>query len=258
MDGRHREAAEVLNPQQAPAGGCRACGTELVADAAFCAACGMATRRGQRQVRVRLDQEARPVRRAALALATLFLGGIVALLAGTAVAEGNDLLRGLFLLGSSVLPLALLGWPSWRQALGGRPGLPGLAMGILAGILGFACAWGYVELLHAIASTQDADGLAPLSPWWATVLMAPLVEEWLLRGVAWEAVWRIGGTKLTILLTATMFAMMHGLNGGFWLEFPHRLVGGILLGLVRWRSASLAPSILAHMTWNGLAVLLLG
>jgi membrane protease YdiL (CAAX protease family) len=66
--------------------------------------------------------------------------------------------------------------------------------------------------------------------------------------VAPRPVWRDGGRA------AALFAFLHGLNGGFFLEFPHRFVMGLMLGWLRARTGSLWPCVLAHFLHNGFVV----
>jgi membrane protease YdiL (CAAX protease family) len=115
-----------------------------------------------------------------------------------------------------------------------------------------------------VRSAAPPAGLAPEAPWagdprwlvwlgWA--VLPALGEEWLCRGVLWEAARRALGAAGTIALTATLFGFLHALNGGLLLEVPHRLAFGLLLGWLRWRSGSLGPCVLAHLVHNGLAIL---
>lgn len=86
------------------------------------------------------------------------------------------------------------------------------------------------------------------------VVVAPLTEEWVDRGALWAACRRAGSPQVALLATSALFALSHGLNGGYLFELPHRSVGGLFLGWLRWRSDSLAAPILAHATWNGISV----
>jgi len=65
---------------------------------------------------------------------------------------------------------------------------------------------------------------------------------------------RNGSPGVAIFLSAALFALVHGLNGGFLLELPHRFVGGVVMGWLRHRSGSLVPGFLAHLLNNVLAV----
>lgn len=82
-----------------------------------------------------------------------------------------------------------------------------------------------------------------------TILPA-LLEEWLCRGVLWEALQRVVRPKIVVIGTAVLFAMMHGLNGAFVLELPHRFAIGLIYGWLRLKSGSLVPGIVAHFLHN--------
>ena len=82
-----------------------------------------------------------------------------------------------------------------------------------------------------------------------------MTEELLDRGVLWEASRRILSPGRTLLLTAALFTIGHGLQGGY-LVYPHRFVAGLVFGWLRLRSGSVLPPIAAHLTCNGTWVLL--
>jgi len=195
-----------------------------------------------------------PARRAAMSLGLIFIGGVAALILGYEIGDPYGLLNVLLIALVSLPVLALLSWPTRSRLLGTRPSGKGTLLAILVGVGCYAMAWAYATGLNSLfSSSSDLEIPAPPA-WWIVVVFAPLLEEWMFRGLAWEAVRRIGGVRLTILVTSTLFALMHGLNGGFWLEFPHRLLGGLLLGVVRYRTGSIYPAILTHAVWNILAV----
>jgi membrane protease YdiL (CAAX protease family) len=87
-----------------------------------------------------------------------------------------------------------------------------------------------------------------------SAVLPALIEEWMCRGALWVALRPIAARGTTILTTAALFATLHGLNGGFVLELPHRFVMGLLLGWLRARSASLWPCVLAHFLHNATVV----
>lgn len=200
-----------------------------------------------------------PERRAAGAIGVLFVGGVVALLLaaewgdeGGLVMAGLDVVVGL-------VTLAILGWPSFHRVFGTPHAMQGpsarFGIGLAGGIVGYAMAAGFLWVVLAVAGLTGEETY-PDVPWWTIVILAPLIEEWMFRGVAWEALRRIGPQRTVLFGSALLFAMMHGLGGGGWLEFPHRFAGGLVLGIVRIKTGVLWPCVLAHFVWNGLAVLL--
>ena len=89
------------------------------------------------------------------------------------------------------------------------------------------------------------------------VAVAPPVEEFMFRGVAFAAVARQFGTGAATLLTTLAFVILHAADKiHYWPGFV--LVGCLALAAVflRLRYRSLWPGILLHMTYNGLLVLL--
>lgn len=147
-------------------------------------------------------------------------------------------------------------------------------------LLGLAVSWGYVAALGA--------GLQELFPWldalpedagehgpglggpglggqefWeqlpmllSVLVVAPLGEEWLCRGVIWRGAERIAGAKGALAVSSFVFGFLHVLNGLLILELPHRWVMGLLYGWLRLRTGSLWPGVLAHALHNTCAVLL--
>ena len=234
---------------------CRKCGAELVAGTRYCTRCGEPTRAQHKRLDAEFRARIAGHGRATWAVAWVFAGTMVAI----AVASGFERAElvqtaGMLLVG--ITGCLLLGRGALRASFGGGATLGELGLGVGAGVLGLGAAVGYVWLLTTASGMEG--GPIPDFPWWSIVLLPPLLEEWLDRGVLWEAMSRIAGPRTVLLGTTTLFAVSHGLNGGFWLEFPHRFAGGLLLGLVRQKSGSLLPCILGHMVWNGAAYALDG
>ena len=198
------------------------------------------------------------MRRASLALGLIFVGVIVSLLLGYLV-EQTGIVADILMLLVGFLTLQVLGWPAKERILGGLPKPSGWLLGVGGGLVGYAIASAYVWLLFSMAELGDDGWLEEMDPgemaiaWWSVVLVAPLLEEWLMRGIAWEAMTRIGGTRATLLVTSALFALMHGLNGAAALEYPHRFAAGLVFGWLRLKTGSLIPPIVAHMVLNGLA-----
>jgi len=85
-----------------------------------------------------------------------------------------------------------------------------------------------------------------------TVLVLPLVEELVHRGVMWQACRRLMGPWWSILVTSVAFALYHGPERVA--DFPGLVVGGVVLGWLRHRSGSLHPCLVGHSVYNGLAI----
>ena len=90
-----------------------------------------------------------------------------------------------------------------------------------------------------------------------TVVGAPVLEEWLFRGVVFRALdaglrARLGGvgTATAVGLSALIFAAAHG----EWLQLPGLFVLGVVLAVVLWRTRRLVPSVLTHVGFNALTM----
>ena len=81
----------------------------------------------------------------------------------------------------------------------------------------------------------------------SVVVMAPLVEETIMRGLVLECFSRVHRRWIAIILTAALFGLMHeptAMIGAFG--------GGVLYGWLRMKTGSVLPCMLGHALWNGL------
>lgn len=78
------------------------------------------------------------------------------------------------------------------------------------------------------------------------VLFGPLVEEIFFRGALFRPLLRRNPAALVVTFTSVFFAISHGV--------PQTVVPiafvGIFMGILRWQSGSLVPSLLLHATFN--------
>ncbi|MEZ4451420.1 MAG: CPBP family intramembrane glutamic endopeptidase [Nannocystaceae bacterium] len=95
---------------------------------------------------------------------------------------------------------------------------------------------------------------AGLPPWIILVGIVPFAalnaafEEYVWRGVLWEAIERVSGPRLALALTALSFGLAH------YRGFPSGAVGvglatiyGLMMGLVRLRAGGLLAPWIAHI-----------
>ena len=80
--------------------------------------------------------------------------------------------------------------------------------------------------------------------------LAPLVEELVFRGLLYGWIESRWGSGLAVVVSSLAFAAAHVEPAHVLLVLPL----GILFGLLRWRTGSLWPSLVAHVANNGLAV----
>ena len=87
------------------------------------------------------------------------------------------------------------------------------------------------------------------------VVFAPIAEEMVFRGWLYTSLRRVAGVKTTIAITSVLFALAH------W-ESTHLyalavLPVGLVLGVIRHRTGTIAASITFHAVYNGAASVLL-
>jgi membrane protease YdiL (CAAX protease family) len=93
-------------------------------------------------------------------------------------------------------------------------------------------------------------------------IAAPLIEEWLFRGVLWDAIEPRARTIGALAITSLLFGPWHwrsyfapswtGSGGTFVLLHS---AFGALCGVLRWRFRSIAPGFIVHAIWNALVPL---
>lgn len=235
--------------------------------ARFCPSCGAPTDEEVAERNARGRQLTRYDGRAVAAIATIFAGTVFAVVAvwrlGLAGLLESLLAKAVTFFGlvtlSGLVAIVLLGRGA-AVASFARPGravwcLTGAALGIAA----FGFSYFYVGGLYSLRGLGELfEGIDryPLDlPTVVSIAVLPaLFEEWLDRGVLWNACDRVTTPGRTILTTTFLFTFMHGVGSGF-LAYPHRFVGGLAMGWLRHRSGSLLPGIAAHFIHNLLCVL---
>jgi uncharacterized protein len=101
-------------------------------------------------------------------------------------------------------------------------------------------------LLELVLGARDPWALAGFA--FTAVVLAPLFEETLFRGVLLPVLGQRWGAIPGLVASALLFAMAHLSLG----ELAPLLVLGLGLGWLRLRSGRLAPCVLMHAFWNGL------
>lgn len=189
--------------------------------------------------------------------ATVFLlaGAVGILVGGLAV----------FLVTRSLLPgsgstgsMASLGWvkPARGWLLGGA------ALGM--GIAGVAL----VGLPRIIPADEGAEGYlvqAASAPGWSrvvfvvlAVLLAPVVEEFVFRGVMFAGLSRSWGAVPAGVVVTVLFGLLHITEAvGYWPSLVVVTLAGAAMLMVRVRSGSLLPAIALHMAYNSVQVAVL-
>ena len=138
------------------------------------------------------------------------------------------------------------------------------------GVAGGLAAYGFVLLYGAVLSRFDhvdlgkgtdrlaghSLGIGFLVFGVSVAVGAPIVEELFFRGLLQPAVQRWTGGIGGLLLTAAAFGLLHVGDNPIEAAFPLAVFGAIV-GLMAWRTGRLGPGIIAHMTFNGITVVVL-
>lgn len=148
-------------------------------------------------------------------------------------------------------PRQVPGQPAWPAAVARGAGLGALAAIAAAGYL-----WGISHLRWAQQVMQDST-LAELTRhgefFWIVmlaVLAAPIIEEYLFRGLLFQAMRRNLSPAAAAAASAAVFAAIHPP-----IAFPAVFLLGLAAAWTLRRTGLLASAIAAHMTYNGLLTL---
>lgn len=251
---------------------CRRCGAGLRKGARFCAGCGSPTSEERNQQRDEVRDQRQRTTGAVRSVAIGFAGTLaIVVLGGWLAAFQEDPGIGvrfaqvvgiLIVAGLAGLPLR----PEPVQPVFSlRPSKRALLDAVGAGLAALAVSTLYVLALGSLFRTDgDPPAHVPMLPpplhlrLLVVGVLVPLVEEFLCRGVLWEALGRIAPPRTVLLLTSALFAMLHGLGGLWLLEMPHRFVAGLLFGLVRRKHGSVLVPVVSHAVLNLSVTLLAG
>jgi uncharacterized protein len=210
-------------------------------------------------------------------LGVMMLAGLVQYWSGHKLDEHSPLAAvvGTLALDGPILAMvALFLWLeriTWREAFGftkvglGRT----VGLGLLAAVLflpiGLSlkglCGLGLEHLFRAKPEEQQAvqilqeaaPGLSRAYFVFVAVLVAPLAEETLFRGLLYPALKQSGFPRTALWGTSLTFALIHGNAPSF---LPLTLLALVLIWLYE-RTDNLLASITAHVTFNGVNVALL-
>lgn len=83
----------------------------------------------------------------------------------------------------------------------------------------------------------------------ANVLLAPLVEETLYRGIAIPLLTTHLGVSRAVVVSCVLFGLLHWAGGLWYMLLTGVVAGGALTGLYYWRAGVLAP-FAAHLALN--------
>ena len=151
------------------------------------------------------------------------------------------------------------GWLQWRLKPVGSALLQGARGWLMVLPPVVLCGWliarligdqgGSNPLLEIVLNSQDPVALTLLSL--TAVVLAPLFEETIFRGVLLPVLGQSLGRSGGVLVSALVFAVAHLSIG----ELAPLLVLGIGLGLLRLSTGRLLPCVVMHSLWNGVTFL---
>jgi membrane protease YdiL (CAAX protease family) len=81
------------------------------------------------------------------------------------------------------------------------------------------------------------------------VVVAPIVEEMLFRGLLYRGLEAKMGALATIGITSVLFGMVHYLGFG-WPRAVATGCLGLLFGVIRWRTGNTTAAMVTHATIN--------
>ena len=126
-----------------------------------------------------------------------------------------------------------------------------IALGALIGIGGLMLALVDAELAGGVVRGTVAGTAATLLLGTVVMIGQAASEELFFRGWLQPVLLRAWGPAVAIGVTALAFAGLHVAGGERSpLTLINLLLGGVLFGLLAWRSGSIAASIAAHAGWN--------
>jgi membrane protease YdiL (CAAX protease family) len=100
---------------------------------------------------------------------------------------------------------------------------------------------------------RNADGYLLLSFLFSVCVFAPVVEEFIFRGMLWYPIERFISSNVALFATSILFACAHVDTLHIIAVFPL----GVLFGILRKRTGSIWPAIIAHAANNTMASLTL-
>ena len=135
-----------------------------------------------------------------------------------------------------------------------------LAIPVLVTVVDFIIVIGYGIGYELVFGVPDLDtdigvdwGSGPVALGLAmasTVIIAPIAEELMFRGYLLDSIKKMHGDWVAVAISAILFGLVH-------IE-PYTVgmatIGGLIYGYVRIRTGSLWPSIIGHMIWNWIAL----
>ena len=148
----------------------------------------------------------------------------------------------------------------WRQYLAFRP--VDIYLGLMVGVVGRAV--GIIVQFLTTGSMPSSSimiggvtGMYIFTSIIAPVILAPLIEEPFFRGLLQGSLDRVIRPWPALIVTSVVFAIVHTFSDGWSITLiVEMLVYSLLAGYVVQQTKRLAPAIIGHAVFNGLATLI--
>ena len=148
----------------------------------------------------------------------------------------------------------------WRQFLRFRP--VDIYLGIMIGVV--ARAVGIIVQFLGTGRMPSSDlmlggisGVYIFTTLIAPIVIAPLIEEPFFRGLLQGSLDRVLRPWGSLIVTAVVFTLVHTIADGWsWMLIVTLLAFALLSGYVTQQTKRIAPAIIGHAVFNGLAALI--
>jgi membrane protease YdiL (CAAX protease family) len=147
-----------------------------------------------------------------------------------------------------------VGWHTFRNAaphasVAERYVMGGFGLALVVGILGrYVGGSSELPVEQMFRSRQSVLLLMALG-----ILVAPLVEETIFRGVIYPVIAGKFGIATGVLVTGTLFGLAHAQQlGGAWGQISLLILVGITLTYIRARAGTVAASYFVHLGYNSI------
>lgn len=107
-----------------------------------------------------------------------------------------------------------------------------------------------IPVPEALTSSMEMDTTSnPVSTFLTVLLIAPIVEETVFRGLIMTKLRQSLSVPCSIVISALLFGVIHIMAGGF-ITIIHAFLGGLIFALAYEKTKSLFPAIVAHIFGN--------